>query len=61
MDINDAVMSMAKGWVVSYNDGTVITEYDKDGNETNWKKVPKVGIKSLSLKWHSKTTLMLDL
>ena len=31
MDINDDIMNMPKGWIVSYTDGTIITEYDKYG------------------------------
>lgn len=54
MEINDDVLSMPKGWVVKYEDGTVITEYDRNGKETNWKKVPKKNIQSLSLKWYNK-------
>jgi hypothetical protein len=54
MDINDDVMNLARGWVVQYEDGTIITEYDLEGNERNWKKIPKNNIKSLSLKWGSK-------
>jgi hypothetical protein len=54
MDINDDIMNMQKGWVVHYEDGTIITEYDSNGQEIDWKKVPKVGIKSLSIKWHGK-------
>jgi len=54
MDINDAVMNMPKGWVVQYNDGCMITEYDIDGKQRDWRTVPKQGIKSLSLKWYNK-------
>lgn len=54
MDINDDIMNMPKGWVVHYHDGTIITEYDRDGNQRDWRSVPKTGIKSLSLKWHNK-------
>jgi hypothetical protein len=54
MDMNDDILNMVKGWVVHYEDGTIITEYSSDGTETEWKKIPKVGIKSLSLKWHTK-------
>lgn len=54
MDINDAVMNMSKGWVVHYEDGTILTEYDFVGNSTDWREVPKKGIKSLSLKWYGK-------
>lgn len=53
MDMNDEIMSMAKGWIVHYEDGTIITEY-KDGQHMEWNKIPKKGIKSLSLKWHEK-------
>lgn len=51
MDINDAVMSLSKGWVVCYNDGKIITEYDQNEVETSWRSVPKNNIKSLSIKW----------
>jgi len=54
MDMNDDIMNMVKGWVVHYEDGTIITEYDRHGGEVNWREVPKKGIKSLSLKWHNK-------
>ena len=54
MDVNDDIANMPRGWVVHYEDGRIITEYDKEGNETEWKKVPKRGIKYLSLKWHNK-------
>jgi len=54
MDINDEIMNMPRGWVVHYEDGRIITEYDLDGNQLDWRKVPKRGIKSLSLKWHTK-------
>lgn len=54
MDINDDIMNLAKGWIVHYDNGRIITEYDKDGNQTDWREVPKVGIKSLSLKWYNK-------
>ena len=33
-----------RGWAVEYNDGTVIYE-----NQTEWKKIPKLGIKRLTL------------
>ena len=52
--MNDDIMNMPKGWVLQYDDGTIITEYDKNGTQTDWRSVPKVGIKSLSLKWNSK-------
>src|SRR5690606_17835388 len=51
MIINDDTLSMPRGWIVCYKDGTVITEYDRNGQAREWKKVPKVGIKSLTLKW----------
>lgn len=54
MDINDDIMNMQKGWVVQYEDGRILTEYDRDGVCLNWRTVPKVGIKSLSLKWYNK-------
>ena len=54
MDVNDDVMNMAKGWVVHYNDGRIVVEYDLEGNQRDWKKVSKTGIKSLSLKWYNK-------
>ena len=54
MEMNDDVMNMAKGWVVCYEDGTILTEYDRDGNERPWTSIPKVGIKSFSLKWYNK-------
>lgn len=54
MDINDDILSMPKGWIVQYTDGRIITEYDRNGEQTNWRKVPKVGIKCLSLKWLTK-------
>lgn len=54
MDINDAILNMVCGWIVHYMDGTIITEVGMDGKEVEWKKVPKTGIKSLSLKWNTK-------
>lgn len=54
MDINDDVLSMPKGWVVQYEDGTIITEYDRNGEQRDWRRVPKKGIKALSLKWNNK-------
>ena len=54
MDINDDIMNMPRGWVVHYEDGTIITEYDIDGNAKDWRAIPKKGIKSVSLKWHNK-------
>lgn len=54
MDINDDVMSMPKGWVVKYEDGSIITEYDRNGTQRDWRKIPKKGIQSLSLKWYTK-------
>ena len=54
MDINDDVMNMPKGWVVHYEGGSIVTEYDRDGNALDWRRVPKKGIKSLSLKWYGK-------
>lgn len=52
--MNDEIMNMPKGWVVCYEDGTVLTEYDVDGNERPWKSIPKVGIRSLSIKWYNR-------
>lgn len=54
MDINDDTLSMAKGWVVKYEDGKIITEYDRNGAQINWRMIPKVNIKSISLKWFTK-------
>lgn len=54
MDMNDDILNMPKGWIVQYEDGTIITEFDREGNETNWKKIPKKSIKSVSLKWYNK-------
>lgn len=53
VDINDDVMNMPKGWIVQYEDGRIITEY-KDGKQIDWRTVPKVKIKTLSLKWHNR-------
>ena len=52
--MNDDVMSQPKGWVVKYEDGTIITEYDRDGNPRPWRSIPKRNIQSLSIKWHHK-------
>ena len=30
MDINDDTLSMPKGWVVKYEDGKIVTEYDRN-------------------------------
>ncbi len=54
MDINDDVLSMPKGWIIAYNDGTIITEYDRDGNPREWRSVPKTNIRYVALKWLSK-------
>ena len=54
MDINDDILNMPKGWIVQYEDGTIITEYDRDGRAKDWREVPKVKIKSLSLKWYNR-------
>jgi len=40
---------MDKGWIVEYEDGTVITEEEK-----HWHDIPKTDIKRLSLKWGPK-------
>ena len=47
--INDSIMNMPKGWIVVYNDGTVITE-----NDSNWYSIKKKNIKILALKWNTK-------
>ena len=39
-----------RGWVVEYDDGRIIHEWD--GKE--WRKIPKIGIRSVSLVWDSK-------
>ena len=54
MDINDDILSMPRGWIVQYIDGRIITEYDRNGAQTEWCKVPKVGIKCIHLKWNTK-------
>ena len=54
VDINDAILNMPKGWIVHYNDGTIITEYSLEGVQKDWREVPKVNIKSLSLKWYNR-------
>ncbi len=54
MDINDDTLSMPKGWVVKYTDGKIVTEYDRNGVQTNWRTIPKVNIHSISLKWFTK-------
>jgi hypothetical protein len=54
MDVNDDILSMPKGWIVQYTDGRIITEYDRDGKQTNWRKIPKVGIRCVHLKWNKK-------
>ncbi len=54
MDVNDDVLNMPKGWAVQYEDGRILTEYDREGVCRNWRTVPKVGIKNLSLKWYNK-------
>lgn len=52
--MNDDILSMPKGWIIHYTDGTIITEYDRNGVQSSWRRVPKVGIRSLSLKWNTK-------
>jgi len=54
VDINDDIMNMPKGWIVHYDDGRIITEYTTNGKQRDWRDVPKVNIKSLSLKWHNR-------
>lgn len=54
MDINDDVLSMSKGWIIGYNDGKIITEYDRNGNSREWRTAPKVNIKYVALKWNNK-------
>jgi hypothetical protein len=54
MEITDAVLSMPKGWIVTYENGQTITEYDQNGVQTEWNKIPKVGMKSLTIKWNDK-------
>ncbi len=54
MDINDDVLSMAKGWIIAYNDGTMLTEFDRNGVEREWRKASKKNIKYVALKWNHK-------
>jgi len=54
MDVNDDILNMPRGWIIYYNDGSIITEYDRDGNQKNWLATPKKNIKALSLKWGNK-------
>ena len=54
MDINDEVLSMAKGWIIAYNDGTMLTEFDRNGVEREWRSAPKKNIKYVALKWNHK-------
>ncbi len=54
MDINDDILSMPKGWIIAYNDGSIITEYDRDGNSREWRKLSKENIKYIALKWNNK-------
>lgn len=54
MDINDDVLSMPRGWVIAYNDGIIITEYDRNGISREWNKVSKKNIKYIALKWETK-------
>jgi hypothetical protein len=49
VSIDDKFMNFSVGWIVEYEDGTVIYEGDKE-----WREVPKKGIKTLSFKWHDK-------
>jgi len=54
MAVDPYMYHLEKGWIVEYEDGTVIPQFDNDGVETRWLRVPKRGIKSLTLKWHNK-------
>lgn len=54
MDVNDDILSMPKGWIVQYLDGKIITEYDRDGSQRDWGRIPKTNIKCVSLKWYKK-------
>jgi len=47
--MNDKILSLPKGWVVVYNDSSVVVE-----GEMPWSKVKKRNIRSLSLKWKDK-------
>ena len=54
MDINDDIMNMPRGWIIHYKNGQILTEYDRDGTQRDWRKAAKVGIRSISLKWFTK-------
>lgn len=60
MAVDPKMYSMEKGWIVEYEDGKVVSEYDDKGNRVDWKKVPKRNIKSLTLKWHNKHWTITD-
>lgn len=47
--IDDTFMNFSVGWIVEYKDGTVIYEGQK-----SWSEIPKINIKSLSLKWYDR-------
>lgn len=47
--MNDRIMSLPKGWIVIYKDGSLVVE-----GEMPWKKVVKRQIASLHLKWHDR-------
>ncbi len=60
MDLNSLAAHMDKGWIVIMEDGSHYLETTPQGQETDWKKVPKRGIKSLHLKWHDKMWSIVD-
>lgn len=47
--MSDSVMNLDRGWLVVYDDGTVVTE-----NEIDWKRVKKGRIRQLAIKWRNK-------
>jgi hypothetical protein len=53
--MNDRIMNLPKGWIVTYKDGSIVVE-----GELRWPQVVKRNIKSLSLKWHDKFWTITD-
>ena len=53
--MNDRIMNLPKGWIVTYKDGSIVVEGDMP-----WSKVVKRNIRCLSLKWQDKFWTICD-
>ncbi len=54
MDVTDEILSMPKGWIIFYSDGSSLTEYDNNGYSRDWNRANKRDIKYVALKWYNK-------